>query len=132
MFDIVLFDLDKNIIGRLKCKIKITESNRINGHITSLKRRVTQQQLRHNKYQVTTFQGTTYELPSSIDLVLISYVLINPEGMSFANNFFAGILASAAMYVSCRKESLSSRHYEMKQSSCVVCLPSLVKNAQGQ
>ena len=56
--------------------------------------------MRHNQSQITTFQETTYELPSSVDLFLIS----------------------------CPNESLSSRHYEMKQSSRVVRLPSLVNN----
>ncbi|CAF1534071.1 unnamed protein product [Rotaria magnacalcarata] len=87
------FCVDNDQYNRNNHYIKQTKSNRINDHIILLKRRVTQQQFRHNKNQITTFQETTYELPSSVDLVLMSR----------------------------RKESLSSRHYEMKQSSCVVC-----------
>ncbi|CAF0811669.1 unnamed protein product [Adineta steineri] len=70
---------------------------RVGDHMTSLKRRVRKQQMKHFQNQVTILQEATFRAPSPTNLFLMSY----------------------------SKQSVSSRRYKQKKSSCVVPLPPL-------
>ncbi|CAF4457060.1 unnamed protein product, partial [Rotaria sp. Silwood2] len=65
--------IDNYQISRNIHFIKHSKTNRVDGYVTSLKRRVRQQQWGHNQNQVTTFQETNLQVPSSINLLLVSY-----------------------------------------------------------
>ncbi|CAF4906460.1 unnamed protein product [Rotaria sp. Silwood1] len=92
--------IDNYQISRNVHYIKHYKTNRTNDHITSLKRR---QQLRYNQNQPTTFQETNVHVPSSINLLLISY----PQ------------------------QPVSSCPYRMKKTKCIVPLSPLINNKRA-